>query len=194
MSAENATENTMQTALPPEQAERAEFETAAYLFNVVEAQITRADTKAGLVIAADSVFATALLLISRGALLALFMPNAAWFERLNALTILIIFGLLLASTLSALIATRPALRAPQADGTLFFFGRIARMEPKHFVASFHLQATDELRQALLTEVHNTSKIAARKFRLMRYSIDCLIGAVGLWIIIQIIYGLTRQSL
>ena len=121
MSAENATENTMQTAPPSEQAERAEFETAAYLFNVVEAQITRADTKAGLVIAADSVFATALLLISRGALLALFMPNAAWFERLNALTILIIFGLLLASTLSALIATRPALRAPQADGTLFFF-------------------------------------------------------------------------
>ncbi len=192
MSAENVLEIKSETAPSAEKTARQEFDTAAYLFNIVEAQISRADTKAGLVIAADSVFATALLLISRGALLALLAPTAAWYERLNALTILIIFGLLLVSTLTALLATRPALRANQADGTLFFFGRIARMDANQFVASFNLQEMDELRRDVLTEVHNISKIAARKFRLMRYSIDCLIGAVGLWVIIQILYGLTRQ--
>ena len=190
MSLENELEISTGTETPTEKAERKEFDTAAYLFNIIEAQITRADTKAGLVIAADSVFATALLLVSRGTLLALITPTAAFPERLNAVAILVIFVLLLISTLSALIATRPALRVNNADGTLFFFGRISRMERKHFVESFNLQETHELRHAILTEVHNTSKIAARKFRLMRYSIDCLIGAVGLWIIIQVVYGFT----
>lgn len=173
-----------------EQAERTEYETAVYLFNIVEAQITRADTKAGLVIAADSVFATALLLISRGALLALFSPTGTFAERLNAVAILAIFVLLLISTLAALVATRPALKVRNDEGTLFFFGRISRMEHEHFVESFALQDTHELRHALLTEVHNTSQIAARKFRLMRTSIDCLLGAVSLWVIIQVLYGLT----
>ena len=173
-----------------EKAEQAEYDTAAYLFNIVEAQITRADTKAGLVIAADSVFATALLLASRGALLALFKPDAVFWERLNAVTVLVIFVLLMISTLSALIATRPALKVrTNNEGTLFFFGRIARMDHKKFVDTFTVQETHELRHAILTEVHNTSQIAARKFRLMRYSIDSLIAASALWVIIQVLYGL-----
>lgn len=183
-------ETEIQTESETEKTERAEYDTAAYLFNIVEAQITRADTKAGLVIAADSVFATALLLISRGALLALFSPDGTFAERINAIAILAIFVLLLISTLSALIATRPALKIRNDEGTLFFFGRISRMEHKKFVESFALQETNELRHAILTEVHNTSQIAARKFRLMRTSIDCLIGAVSLWVIIQVLYGLS----
>ena len=183
-------ETEIQPETPTEKTERAEYDTAAYLFNIVEAQITRADTKAGLVIAADSVFATALLLVSRGALLALFSPVGTLAERTNAIAILAIFVLLLISTLSALIATRPALKVRNDEGTLFFFGRISRMDHREFVESFALQETNELRHAILTEVHNTSQIAARKFRLMRTSIDCLIGAVSLWVIIQVLYGLT----
>lgn len=169
--------------------EQEEYETAAYLFNVIEAQITRADTKAGLVIAADSVFATALLLISRGTLLALFTPDAPFYARLNAIVILVIFVLLLCSTLASLIATRPTLRV-RNEGTLFFFGRISQLEHKQFIESFSRQDSKEMRHALLTEVHNISQIAARKFRLIRYSIDFLIGAVSLWVIIQVIYGVT----
>lgn len=189
-----APEPELQTRLasetPAEKAERQEYDTAAYLFNIVEAQITRADTKAGLVIAADSVFATALLLVSRGTLLALFSPTATFAARLNALAILAIFVLLLISTLAALIATRPALKVRNDEGTLFFFGRISRMDHTKFVETFALQETHEMRHAILTEVHNTSQIAARKFRLMRVSIDCLIGAVSLWVILQVLYGLT----
>jgi hypothetical protein len=173
-----------------EQTAQAEYDTAAYLFNIIEAQITRADTKAGLVVAADSVFATALLLMSRGALLALFSGTAAWHERLNAIAILTIFVLLLFSTLTSLVAARPALKVRDEEGTLFFFGRISQMEHKHFLESFSLQDASAMRQAILTEVHNTSQIATRKFRLIRYSIDFLIGAVALWVIIQIVYGLT----
>ncbi len=181
-----------QTNPKREKAERDEYNTAAYLFNIVEAQITRADTKAGLVIAADSVFATALLLISRGTLLAMVSPTGTIVERINGIAVLTIFSLLLVSTLAALIATRPALKVRQHndsnEGTLFFFGRIAKMDHQKFVDSFSIQETHELRHAILTEVHNTSRIAARKFRLMRLSIDCLIGAVSLWVIIQLVYG------
>ncbi len=170
--------------------EQAEYETAAFLFNVVEAQITRADTKAGLVVAADSVFATALLLVSRGALRALFDSAALDAERLSAVVFLVVFVLLLCSTLFSLFAARPALNVRDEESTLFFFGRIARLKRHQFVESFSTQETTELRHAILTEVHNTSRIAARKFRLIRYSIDFLIAAVSLWAIIQILFGLT----
>lgn len=174
----------------PEKQEYAEYETAAFLFNVVEAQITRADTKAGLVVAADSVFATALLLVSRGTLLALSDSGAPVAERISAIVFLVVFVLLLCSTLFSLFAARPALKVRDEESTLFFFGRISRLKRQQFVESFSVQESAELRHAILTEVHNTSRIAARKFRLIRYSIDFLIAAVSLWVIIQVLFGLT----
>lgn len=170
--------------------EHAEYDTAAYLFNIIEAQITRADTKAGLVIAADSVFATALLLVSRGTLLALFNSSAPPPQRVAAIINLIVFVLLILSTLYSLIATRPTLKVRNDEPSLFFFGRIASMEHKKFIETFSLQDTHDLRQAILTEVHNTAQIAARKFALIRRSIDFLIAAVSFWVLIQLLFGLT----
>lgn len=162
---------------------------AAFLYGVIEAQITRADTKAGLVVAADSVFATALFLASRGWLLHLFDPAATLPLRAIALIMILIFGALLFSTLYALAATRPALKVRDDVGTLFMFTRIAQLDHGTYLDHFAAQGTAELRRALLTEVHNTAQIATRKFKRVRYSIDFLIIAVVLWVVLQLLFGL-----
>lgn len=168
----------------------AEIQTASFLFTLIEAQITRADTKAGLVVAADSVFATALLLVSRGILLPLLDPNALALARVSAFVIAVVFVLLLCSTLFALVAARPNLSVRTDENTLFFFGRISQLEHGEFIDHFSGQDAAQIRRGILTEIHNTSLIAARKFRLVRYSLDFLIGAVGLWVLIQAVVALT----
>jgi Pycsar effector protein len=193
MTTEETIKPTDQSVKPSDQQN--ELELAAFLFSVIESQITRADTKAGLVIAADSVFITALLLVSRGSLLQLLDGAAHWVVRGESLIALVVFGLLIFSTLCSLVAARPALKAPSArvrtadPGTLFFFNRISQMSHDEYVDTFTVQSSNQLRRAVLTEVHNASQIAKRKFRLVQYSIDLLIVAVGLWAILHVLLTL-----
>lgn len=174
---------------PDQNTAASDQQLAAFLYGVIEAQITRADTKAGLVVAADSVFATALFLSSRGTLLHLFSSTALLSLRVFALITILVFGALLASTLFALAATRPTLKVRNDEGTLFFFSRIARLDHSTYLDHFAAQDSSELRRALLTEVHNTAQIAMRKFVRVRYSIDFLIIAVVLWAVLQLLFGL-----
>lgn len=179
-------------ANPIEQSDaQNELDLAAFLFQIIESQITRADTKAGLVVAADVVFLTALLLVSRGVLLLPFTPGAEPLGIVVALINLLVFAALICSTLYALFAARPNLRVRPDKGTLFFFSRIARMDPDEYISTFTAQNTVELRKAVLTEVHTAALIAATKFKRIRYSIDFLIAAVVLWAIMQVLIGFSR---
>jgi len=180
------------TASPIQQTDaQNELELAAFLFQVIESQITRADTKAGLVVAADVVFVTALLLVSRGTFLQLVNPRSDPFGIVIAIIDLLVFVTLICSTLFALFATRPSLRVRKDPGTLFFFSRIARMDLDEYVNTFSAQSTQDLRRAVLTEVHTTALIATTKFQRIRYSIDFLIVAVILWAMLQVLIGLSR---
>lgn len=173
--------------------QRNELELAAFLFNLIEAQITRADTKAGLVVAADTVFATALLLSSRGTLALVGDGSAPPLERAAGALLGVLFVTVLASTLCALVAARPTLKVRDDEGTLFFFSRISRMGHDEYVNTFAAQDPALLRKALLTEVHNTAQIAMRKFRLIRYSLDFLIAAIALWAVVQVVLGLLSSG-
>lgn len=157
---------------------------AAFVFNLIEAQITRADTKAGLVIAADSVLITVSIFFTRrGGILILFDPSAAPLERLLSVLYIFIFAALFCSMFYGLLAARPALAKKGTGGTLFFFGRIAQHEHGEFVNAFSKQSLAEHHHSLLTEVHNTARIANQKFARVRKSIDFLIYALILWSII-----------
>ena len=58
--------NELEVPQPNETVSEQELRTlASFLFNLIEAQITRADTKAGLVIAADSVLITVSVFFTR---------------------------------------------------------------------------------------------------------------------------------
>lgn len=157
---------------------------AAFQFNLIEDQITRADTKAGLVVAADSVFATASLLTSSGMMVTIFNSQAHPIERIAGVLMILVLGSIFFSTLNALLAARPSLKIKDNDeGTLFFFGTISKTPHEEFIDRFSSQSLVNLRRAILTEVHNTAQIAQRKFRRVTYSLDLLIVAVILWAIV-----------
>lgn len=157
---------------------------AAFVFNLIEAQITRADTKAGLVIAADSVLITVSIFFTRrGGLLTLFDASASPLERVLSVLYVLIFGALFFSMFYGLLAARPALVKKGTGGTLFFFGRIAQHEPREFIDIFSKQPMADHHASLLTEVYNTARIASQKFVRVRKSIDFLILALFLWAII-----------
>lgn len=164
---------------------------ASFLFNLIEAQITRADTKAGLVIAADSVFATAALFQTRhSAILKVFDSSAAFSERGISLLMILMFSSLFCSTMYALLATRPNLRVKGGGETIFFFNRIAQYKHRDFLDVFSKLSSSEFHSAILTEVYNTARIANVKFARIRYSIDFLIASVILWTMIQLFIALT----
>jgi hypothetical protein len=159
---------------------------AAFLYDLIESQITRADTKAGLILAADTVFATTLIILSKGALPNLLSNSASVANRFSALLALLTFVALLVSSLFVLLVARPIMQEENAvSGTLFFFGKISRLSHKDFVEQFSTQSSAELRNALLTEVYMTARLANDKFTRIRYSLDFLIIAVLLWAMMQV---------
>lgn len=179
--------NDLDTPQPNETVSEQELRTlASFLFNLIEAQITRADTKAGLVIAADAVFITVSLLFTRhGALLSLFAPVTSFEERLLSLLTLGMFALLFLSMLYGLLAARPSLSVKRGGETLFFFGRIAQYSHRQFLDEFTKQTMSQQHESLLTEAYNTALIARQKFKRVRYSIDFLLGALFVWALILI---------
>lgn len=162
---------------------------AAFLYDLIENQITRADTKAGLILAADTVFATVLIVLSKGAVVNLLDNSAAFANRLTGLIAILTFAALLCSSLFVLLVARPILHGQEAGGTLFFFGRISRMSHQDFIDQFSSQSSAELRHSLLTEVHTTARLANEKFIRIRYSLDFLIVAVLLWAMMQVMVAL-----
>ncbi|MBI5033506.1 MAG: hypothetical protein HZB51_23535 [Chloroflexi bacterium] len=164
---------------------------AVNLFNLIENQITRADTKAGLIIAADTVLATGASLWSKSTIVNLLNDAMPFNVRASAFFTLMTFGALLCSTLFALMVARPVMKAHETGGTLFFFGRISQMTYDDFAAKFASQSPDEFRQSLLTEVYTTARLARKKFLRIRYSLDFLIAAVFLWGMVQIVAAVSN---
>jgi len=161
---------------------------AAFLYELIESQITRADTKAGLIIAAATVFAAGLILFSKGALPNMFNASLAIGPRLTGLFIVLTYLALALSTIFALLVARPIMQG-HPTSTMFFFGKINRMTYPEFVEKFTSQTSQELRDALMTEVHTTARLANQKFMLIRYSLDFLIAAVFLWTLVQLMIAL-----
>ncbi len=162
---------------------------AVLLFDHIATQINRADTKAGLILAADTLFATTIAALNRGLLLSLFDPAALVPNRVIALCALLMFAALLVSAFLALVVARPVL--PIGNGSnLFYFGRIARLEKGDFLARFACQSAEEIRAALLTDVHEQAQIARDKFMRVRSSLDFLIVALALWVFIQLTLAVT----
>lgn len=167
---------------------------AAFLFNLIEAQITRADTKAGLVIAADAVLITVSLLTTRrGAILIIFDPTTSLVDTVMSLLTMLMFGALFLSMLNGLLAARPSLRVKGGGETLFFFGRIAQFTHRDYLDTFSKQTIAQHHESLLTEVYNTARIASVKFARVRWSIDFLLIALLLWALVVLENALTYSK-
>jgi hypothetical protein len=162
---------------------------AAFLYELIESQITRADTKAGLIIAAATVFAAGLIIFSKGALPNVFNAALPTSERLTGLFIVLTYVALAISVTFALLTARPIMRAHTNDRSMFFFGNISRMAYPDFLEQFSRQSNQQLYDALMVQVHTTARLAHQKFLLIRYSLDFLIVAVFLWTLVQLMIAL-----
>ena len=181
--------NEIETPNPNETVSEQELRSlSSFLFNIIESQITRADTKAGLVITADSVFITVSILLSRrSAILILFDGGASPIERVISILTILMFASLFFSMLNALLAARPSLIVKGTGApTLFFFGHIAQLEHREFLDLFSKQTATQHHESLLTQVYSTAHIATQKFARVRYSIDYLIYALILWAVIVLV--------
>jgi hypothetical protein len=159
-------------------------ELATLLFDDIEGQISRADTKAELTITADGILAaavTSLSPVSPTALVATLTNGAAPLtSRVAAGGTILLFIALLVSILCALLVVRPRLRHPGRP-SLVYFGQIARLSEAVFIARFLKQSDTEAMVALLADIHTKARIARRKYAGVGLSVILLIVALALWV-------------
>jgi hypothetical protein len=164
--------------------ERGIAELATLLFDDIEGQISRADTKAELTITGDGILAAAVTSLGKDsptALVAAVVDGAAPLAaRIAAAGTILLFAALLVSILCALLVVRPRLRHP-GRSSLVYFGQIARLSEADFIDRFLKQSDAEAMAALLADIHTKARIARRKYMGVSLSVILLIVALALWV-------------
>lgn len=161
-------------------------ELSALIYSYLGGQITLADTKAQLILAADALLLASVATFNQGIVSQLFDPTTSLVTKLTTLLTFIIFGALVASIYYALRVARPTLPLSKKPN-FFYFADVTRFKEADFRRMFTQQTEADVTDALLYEVWLLSLIAYRKFDRVRLSINWLIAAFVLWGIQQ---GLT----
>lgn len=179
-----------QTSQQPKQNKKEISRASSLLFEHIEGQINLADTKAQLILAADALLALAFAPLIKGAAIRLFANATPILDRFVALFAIGMFITLVCSFFFALLVVRPSLRNREPT-SLMYFGQIAQASEKDFIETFQTQSLDKLKEAVLTEVHAKARIAKRKFKRIRYSVNFLIAALILWTVVQLLQAFGR---
>jgi hypothetical protein len=160
-------------------------EMASLLFDHIEGQLARADNKAQLILAADTLLAAALTLTG-GGIGKMFSAGMTSGEIVfNSISVLLFLSLIV-SIFFAILASKPIMKAPKQERNLFFFGHIIGCKPDEFADHFLNQSEDDIRDALLGQVYAKSLIAGYKFKRVGRSTNFLIIALVLWAVSQVL--------
>lgn len=182
--ASNALTPTTQKPIPSNHEEEIS-KAATLLFEHIEAQINRADTKAQLTLAADALLAGILASLGKGAASSLLSNASPVLDRLADLFTVLMFLALVCSFYWALRVVNPHLRGSKRF-TLMYFSQIAQMNEHDFISTFANQSLDDLRESILAQVHTKATIAQYKFARVRWSVNFLIASLVFWAIIQLL--------
>jgi hypothetical protein len=155
------------------------------LFEHIEDQIGRADTKAQLILAADALLAGTLAALGKGAARSLLSNTYPVLNRLEDLFTILMFLALAGSFYYALRVINPHLRGSKRR-TLMYFGQIARMSEDDFINVFGHQSLNDLQVSTLSQVHTKARIAQFKFAKVRWSVNFLIASLVFWALIQLL--------
>lgn len=158
---------------------------AFLLFEHIEAQINRADTKAQLTLAADALLAGTLASLGKGAAGSLLSNASPILDRLADLFTVLMFLALVCSFYYAIRVINPHLRGSKRF-TLMYFGQIAPMEENAFIDAFRNQSLNDLKVSTLAQVHTKARIAQIKFARARWSVNFLLIALVFWAVIQLL--------
>lgn len=180
----NVSSQTLQPSKLHDQEE--EVTKAAFLlFEHIEAQINRADTKAQLTLAADALLASTLASLGKGAASSLLSNASPILDRLADLFTVLMFLALACSFYYAIRVINPHLRGSKRF-TLMYFGQIAPMEEDAFIDAFRNQSLNDLKVSTLAQVHTKAKIAQIKFARASWSVNFLLIALVFWAVIQLL--------
>lgn len=158
---------------------------ALLLFGHIEDQISRADIKAQLLLAADALLAGTFASLGKGTASSVLSPTLPLLPRVTALCTILMFLALACSFYWALHVITPHLQGSKAL-TLMYFGQIAQMKEEHFIETFRNQSLEDLKVATLAQVHTKAKIAQMKFARVRWSVTFLMASLVFWAIIQLV--------
>ena len=112
--------------------------------------------------------------------------------RLAALFAIAMFVALLISTVYVLLAVIPKLTLKKnAGNNIFYFGNIVQFKKEDFMEDYINKSQSELQRMLMSEVYDLSRIAERKFSLIRISHIFLLVSLGFWSTLQTIIVFIR---
>ena len=150
-------------------------------------QINLADTKAQLIIAADTLLAASTaFFLKKDVYLTFFEQGTSLLNRFAAIVSFLLFISLVISLFFALLTARPILILPEQRRSLFYFGHIAGLSEKRFTSEFLSQTSTEIKESMLAQAYAKAVIATRKFGRVRRSMDFLILALFLWAVFQLV--------
>lgn len=166
------------------------LEAAKLLFSHLDSQITLADTKAALVMTANTILAAGMSQLSqKGMVLTLWSSVSQW-SKLAAGFGLVSLVAILCSIFLALHAAMPNLKAPSSPSP-FYFGSIDSWSIEDFVSRFDKQSPSQICTALLLQIHVKSNITVVKFERLQASLRWLQAAVIFWALSLIALGLVK---
>ena len=159
-------------------------EVALSLFEHIEDQINRTDTKAQVVLAADAIMLGWLSTQTPNIVQAVFATHVSAGGRLASVLVALVFVSLFLSLAFGLVVIWPR-AGTSAGSALVYFGAIAHQREAEFVAAFLHQSRVEVTQIVLAGVHATALIAQRKFRWVSLSVAFLLATLVLWTVLEV---------
>jgi hypothetical protein len=177
---------TEQRAQAPTEVDDKTAEVALSLFEHIEDQINRTDTKAQVVLAADAILLGWLGTQNPTAMQTLMDGHVSIGGRAAAGLISLVFVGLFLSLACGLVVIWPR-AGSSSNSSLVYFGSIAGRSEREFVATFLRQSRGEVMEGVLAGVHATARIAAQKFRWVSLSVIFLLATLVLWTALQVIH-------
>jgi hypothetical protein len=154
----------------------------------LDTQISIADTKAQLIMTANTIL-IASMVIAPGSLGAVLSGQAV--TPRDSLVTLLLLGMgacLVVSIYNALRSSGPRMTASRRPN-LFFFGHVAAMSEEEFEESFLGMNMMDVKSAVLRQIYAKSVIVQRKYKHIHLAIRFLFLALGLWLIARVIGAL-----
>ena len=158
------------------------------LYQQMDSQITLADSKAQLIITANAIIIASITL-DQGAIRRILAAGTSPADRVGlGLSIAMIVCIML-SVFYALATTRPNLAPPTQVLNLFFWGHIAQIPEAEYREKFMGMSIDEVKLSVITQIHASSRVVARKFRHVQHSLDFLFISLVLYLLTYIVNGM-----
>ncbi|MCA9889633.1 MAG: hypothetical protein KC546_14740 [Anaerolineae bacterium] len=147
--------------------------------------IRHADLKAQLILGVDAILLATIEIFPFDSIDPLFSNGASIISRLIVLLELIVVMGLAISLVTALLTILPRFNPAKSVTNLFFFGDITRMSQAEYISTYMDTPEDDIKIAILAQIHAKSFIVTKKFWRVRYSLLALLIAVMAWALVAV---------